>query len=192
MTRVEPAMGPTEAAPLCALLGAVLTQTDAAELAEMLDELAFGAWAEPPVRTLLEGMRQALPQDPEELEREYVRLFLNPFGALCPLWQSAYDDPPQLMGESHHSALSWYRQKGLQPRLGNQPADHAGYLLMFYARLLDSGEAPEELERFRKQHLDWAAGLLRAIRDQTRLEFYRQAAALGLHLLSSQSHHEPD
>lgn len=118
----------------------------------------------------------ALAIDPLDLEREYVRLFLDPGGAPCPLWQSAHgleSDSPTLMGHSHSSALAFYREYRLEPARGSEPADHAGLLLLFAGVLLKRGIAEEEFERFRIRHLDWIRDLAQRIAAETLLEFYR-------------------
>ncbi|MCL5744555.1 MAG: molecular chaperone TorD family protein, partial [Acidobacteria bacterium] len=45
-----------------------------------------------PWSDVLSSMEAALRDDSGELEKEYVRLFLNPAGALLPPWQSAYGE----------------------------------------------------------------------------------------------------
>jgi TorA maturation chaperone TorD len=112
--------------------------------------------------SLYAGLAQSLlqaPADDPAAEREYYRLFLSPEGAPCPPWQSIYmtaeGEQSRLMGSAHHSALQWYRRYGFEPALDNEPADHIGLLLLFYARLL-STDAPEpELAAFEAQHLAW-------------------------------------
>lgn len=126
------------------------------------------------------GMGQSLlappPGDPEA-EREYVRLFLSPEGAVCPPWQSVYmaaeGESPRLLGPAHHSALDWYRRYGAEPSAGSEPADHAGLLLLFYARLLDSGEPHATLEAFRRDHLDWLPRFASKLATEARLPVYQ-------------------
>jgi putative dimethyl sulfoxide reductase chaperone len=99
------------------------------------------------------------PTDDPAAEREYYRLFLSPEGAPCPPWQSIYmaaeGEQPRLMGPAHHSALQWYRRYGFEPVLENEPADHIGLLLLFYARLLTADTPESELAAFEAQHLAW-------------------------------------
>lgn len=128
-------------------------------------------------------LEEALSGDPVDLEREYVRLFLSPEGAVCPLWQSANADPPQLMGASHHSALAWYRSEGIEPSRTGEPADHAGLLLAFYAKLLDAGAGTERLEAFRLQHLAWLAPVCDTLLERARHPFYRLLAELTRDLI---------
>jgi TorA maturation chaperone TorD len=174
----------TEIAPLLySFLGTALVRSDAVALRELLAELTPEVGHGDPICERIDSMADTIPLDPEDLEREFVRLFLDPAGSRCPPWQSAYDTPPQLMGASHVRALEWYRAEGVQPKSKAEPADHAGYLLLFYSRLLEAGKEADVLARFRADHLDWITSLLRSIDDQTRLPFYRELAGFGLALL---------
>jgi TorA maturation chaperone TorD len=118
---------------------------------------------------------------------EYTRLFLSPQGAPCPPWQSIYlaeeGEKPRLMGRSHHSALAWYRRYGFEPVLDNEPADHLGLLLVFYAHLLGSGESDETLSKFEAEHLAWASRFIAKLREHARHPAYVQLAEdLAQHL----------
>ncbi|MBS1828127.1 MAG: molecular chaperone TorD family protein [Acidobacteria bacterium] len=122
---------------------------------------------------------EALNVEPLDLEREYVRLFLSPGGAICPPWQSVYAKEQEaglLMGDAHSSALSFYREYGMAPSHGSEPADHAGLLLLFAGMLLDQGVPEDEFERYRIRHLEWIGELARRIEAETRIEFYRLLA----------------
>ncbi|MCL6544512.1 MAG: molecular chaperone TorD family protein [Bryobacteraceae bacterium] len=163
---------------LYALAGLALLETSESQLRQLIAELAEEAESEGHAAELYPSLLASLPEQPGALEREYVRLFLDPTGTLCPLWQSAYDEPRQLMGDSHFAALDWYRRHGLQTRHSNEPADHAAYLLMFYGRLLEEGADGETLRRFRQEHLRWIGLLAAKIQTETRLEFYRVLAGL--------------
>lgn len=121
---------------------------------------------------------------PEAAEIEYTRLFLSPGGAPCPPWQSAHDPEPRLMGPAHHSALEWYRRYGTEPALSNEPADHLGLLLLFYAQLLAGEEEEAVLKQFRAQHLDWAVGLLQQMRDEARHPLHLALARAALAFIS--------
>lgn len=129
------------------------------ELARELEEPAF-----------LEDLETSA----EELEIEYNRLFLSPEGAVCPPWQGAHTEDDRLMGESHLSALEWYRRYGSQPQASNEPADHIGLLLLFYSRLLDSGAAPGEVEAFRRRHLSWIPAFCATVEREARHPFWRR------------------
>lgn len=126
--------------------------------------------------------RALLVPDPE-VEVEYNRLFLNPLGAPCPPWQSVYEpsegDIPQMLGLAHHSALDWYRQYGVEPASDSEPADHAGLLLLFYAKLLMEEAEDQTLALFRSQHLSWLSAFFLQVETESRIAFFRD---LGLEL----------
>jgi putative dimethyl sulfoxide reductase chaperone len=126
------------------------------------------------------GLGQALlapPGDDEGAAREYVRLFLSPQGAACPPWQSVYMAPegeaPRLMGAAHHGALVWFRRHGFEPAGEGEAADHAGLLLLFYARLLDAGQPRSTLEAFRREHLEWLPRFAEKLAAEARHAHYR-------------------
>lgn len=130
---------------------------------------------------------RALLQPSPGLEKEHVRLFLSPVGALCPPWQSVYEpdegETPRNLGAAHHSALQWYRKHGMEPAAETEPADHAGLLLVFYAGLLDSGAPDEEIEEFRQRHLAWLPGFLAQVQAETHATEYRELAESVIRLL---------
>lgn len=82
------------------------------------------------------------------------------------------------MGDAHFAALEWYRRHGLQAHCGNEPADHAAYLLMLYGRLLEDGVDEAVLPRFCQEQLAWIGLLAAKIRSETRRDFYRVLADL--------------
>ena len=118
-------------------------------------------------------LRQILEATPD-LEQEYVRLFLNPAGSPCVPWQSAHEAERKLMGEAHTSALEWYARYGAVPAAGNNPADHVGLLLMFYAQLMVSGAHADELQRFSANHLSWIPEFGASVAAESRIAFYRE------------------
>ncbi len=121
------------------------------------------------------------PPGDADAEREYVRLFLSPQGALCPPWQSIYmaeeGETPRLMGPAHHGALAWYRRFGFEPAIESEPADHAGLLLLFYAHLLQSDAGDEDLAGFSAAHLNWLSRLAARLRASTSDPAYLEVAA---------------
>lgn len=168
---------PGDLAVWFAAVGRVLASPDAAAgFREMAEGLAARANAGPAVREELAALWAEFPGDPLEAHREYVRLFLSPGAAPCPLWQSAHGDEPQLMGPSHHSAIEWYRSEGIEPGVENEPADHASLLLVFFAHLLDSGAPAEWIQRYWREHLAWLPKVLAGIERDTRLPFYARLA----------------
>lgn len=126
---------------------------------------------------LPEGERYgAVLPEREELLREHTRLFFAPEGAPCPPWQSVHGEEPTVMGSSHHSAMEWYRAAGVEPAEETEPADHAGLLLSFYARMVEAGAGEEERASFRAQHLEWLPAFCDALEAHARLEFFRMLA----------------
>jgi TorA maturation chaperone TorD len=156
--------------------------------------LAFAgrAFLEPDIETLRQSLKQlrALDQDhgpsTAALERaleesgdpfgiEYVRLFLDPAGAPCPPWQSAWGPDGRLMGTPHLGALDWYRRFGFAPSLENEPADHIGLLLLFASYLISHMEE-NALASFAEEHLDWIPRFCESLSANARLDFYRLVA----------------
>lgn len=112
---------------------------------------------------------------PDAAGVEYVRLFLSPIGAVCPPWQSVYGPEGHLLASEHHSALAWYRRFSVEPQSDAEPADHAGLLLLFYARIL--GEAGEDdLRQFREEHLAWLPKFLISLAQEARHPLYLSVA----------------
>jgi TorA maturation chaperone TorD len=120
-------------------------------------------------------LRAALDDDPDELRKDYIRLFLSPSGARCLPWQSAHSEPPELMGPPHASALAWYRSAGFEPQARNDPADHVGLLLLFGARILQTGSG--RFADFRREHLAWTAAFCAAVQSNANCQFYRELGA---------------
>lgn len=117
---------------------------------------------------------EILETQAEGLEQDYNRLFLNPLGTPLPPWQSANEEEARLMGEAHLSALEWYQRFGVTPQLAQDPADHIGLLLLFYARLLE--EAPETAGAFRARHIDWIPEFCSKVEEEAHHPFLRLLA----------------
>lgn len=126
-----------------------------------------------------------LPPAADDLEREYVRLFLRPRGETISLWQSSYEaEVPQLMGEAHDSAVAWFRRYGWETRRPNEPADHLGLLLQFFA-YLEFAEPEAGLRwEFQERHLWWVPAACGRIRTLTREPFYRELAELTVRTIA--------
>jgi TorA maturation chaperone TorD len=120
------------------------------------------------------GFGEALSAAP--LEPEFNRLFLNPAGTPCPPWQSAHGTERRLMGEPHLQALDWYRRCGVEPAATNDPADHIGLLLLFYAALLEAGAEESERQAFARDHLAWVPAFCDSVKAETKHVFYRLLA----------------
>ncbi len=118
---------------------------------------------------------------PGLVRQEYTRLFLNPAGVECYLWQSVHAVEPRLFGPPHHSTLEWFRRYGAESHLANQPADHLGLLLLFYARLIENGEPEEITAAFFREHIAWAAEFASKLKQITGHPLY---LALARELLS--------
>ena len=130
---------------------------------------------------------RALAISSVQMERESVRLFYHPAGAPCAPWQSVHSDEGVLMGRTHHDAMAWFRQAGLEPRTDTEPADHIGLLLTFYGRLLVEADVdPEQIEQFREQHLLWLRSFCSRLHEASRLEFFRLLSDLVGMLLHSE------
>jgi TorA maturation chaperone TorD len=148
-----------------AFTGSAFLSPDADRVLEMAAELGDPG--------LLEAASSAGP-----LELEYNRLFLSPSGSLCALWQSAWVPEKHLMGEPHLRALDWFRRYDVEPAASNDPADHVGLLLLFYARLLDAGAPVGDRCGFARDHLAWVPGFCDQVTEETRHPFYRLLAGM--------------
>ena len=166
-----------------ALAGNALLSPGGADLAARVRALREQLWVAAAMREELRLLADDLAADESEWRREHVRLFLDPAGAPCPPWQSLYSDDPRLMGDSHASALDWYRRESVQPCLENEPADHAGLLLMFLSHLLDVGAPLESVRGFYRDHLQWLEDYLPRLERTTRLPLFARVARVTATLL---------
>ncbi len=147
-----------------AFAGSAFLCNDPARLIELAGELGDS------------GVLQALEAAPASIEPEYNRLFLNPAGSPCALWQSAHVADGRLMGEPHLHALEWYRRYDVEPAAASDPADHVGLLLLFYARLLAAEAPAEERSAFAAGHLAWIPAFCESVLVETKHPFYRLLA----------------
>ena len=154
----------TETAAKFAFAGHAFLRPEPAHLAALARELGDPAFVE------------AIEQSPGALEPAYNHLFLNPGGTPCPPWQSAHAGEGRLMGEPHLRVLEWFRRYGIEPRAMNDPADHIGLLLLFYAELLRLGVEEVDLEVFRREHLAWIPAFCECVAREGRHPFYRLLA----------------
>lgn len=147
--------------PMLTLAGQVLLRSDTRAIA--VPDAPAGALADEVL------LAQAAP---EAAELEYNRLFLDPLGASCHLWQSVHTDQPRLLGPAHHSALDWFRRYGAEPQNTAEPADHLGLLLLFCARLIEAGEPAETVGAFMGEHIAWAAAFASKLQQEARHPLY--------------------
>ncbi len=163
-----------------AFLARALLGTHAGELAALARQLpkVAASFSSAELAALLET-------DPIAIEKEYVRLFFNPQGSPCLLWQSARGEEARLMGASHAGALAWFRRFGAEPRSSNEPADHAGLLLAFWSHLLENPTAPEEVRAFYQEHVVWMNELADDLDRHARHPFYMALAQLIREILAA-------
>lgn len=143
-----------------AFTGSAFLCSDAARLLELARELDD------------RGVIEALEAAPLAIEPEYNRLFLNPAGSPCALWQSAHTGERRLMGEPHLSALDWYRRYHVEPAVASDPADHIGLLLLFFARLLETEASDHERAAFAAEHLAWIPRFCESVSANTQHPFF--------------------
>lgn len=166
-------------------VGRAFLSANVPELARLLRELRNTVQPMTPLASQLERMDRALTAGAAaELQSEHARLFLDPKGAPCPPWQSAYADEPQPLGPAHRSALAWFRAVGIEPKNADQPADHAGLLMAFYGTLVEVGADPEIRAAFYEEHLAWMPQFLDRVIAEARHEFYRALAEAAAGLLA--------
>lgn len=156
------------------LAGACLLAPDPNTLKAPLESLRETTWGEEAGR-LLQWLETG---DPLDLQREFVRLFLSPTGAVLPPWQSARDDPPRLMGPAHESAARWFARWGVAPRAPGEPADHLGLLLNFAGFLLEQAASAEDLAAFHQDHLAWVPAFCERMAAEARHPFLVHLAIL--------------
>lgn len=168
-----------------ALAGNALLSPGGVGLVKRVGTLREQSWVSAAMREELGLLAADLAAGESEWRREHVRLFLNPAGAPCPPWQSLDSADPRLMGDSHTSALDWYRRESVQPCLENEPADHAGLLLMFLSHLLDAGSPPECVRDFYRDHLKWLENYLPRLERATRLPMFARVARVTAALLET-------
>ncbi len=157
------------------MAGAGFLSPDANVLKAPLDSLRETEWGEEASR-LLQWLESG---DPLDLQREFVRLFLSPTGAVLPPWQSAREDPPRLMGPAHESATRWFARWGVAPRTPGEPADHLGLLLNFAGFLLEQEASAEELAAFHQDHLTWVPAFCERVAAEARHPFLAHLASLA-------------
>lgn len=138
-------------------------------------------------------------QCPDELLKEYSRLFIGPFQLDAPPFGSVYlESGGRLMGASTAEVSDLYRQCGLDlsPDFKNPP-DHVAAELEFLAYLYyreNNGQEAKETDFFREQrerfllcHIGaWFPDLDENIKEHSQLDFYCELSQLTRQLLQEE------
>jgi TorA maturation chaperone TorD len=125
------------------------------------------------------------PVDIDELQQDYLRLFVGLGTPLAPPWESAWASDARLVFQRETLDVRyWYRSAGLQvAALHRQPDDHIGLELEFVGRLRERHE-PETAAAFAREHpLTWADRWAAAVNEHARHPFYPALAKEALLLL---------
>ncbi len=131
----------------------------------------------------------------------HARLFVGPYGAHAPPYESHYRDPRgRLMGEVSQQVAAAYAEAGLVPREG--PRDAPDHLLselefMYYLRLQEASVAAppwgERRRRFWGRHLSrWLPRVVASMRaDPAPHPVYRDLARLAHEVVALEAAAEP-
>lgn len=118
----------------------------------------------------------------DKLVTDYQDLFVGVNGVVkAPVWESIYTScEPIMFQQSTLDARQWYARFGLKiEKLYNEPDDHAGQILMFFAYLLSNEENKEEAEVFFKNHIDsWINEFADNIIRSAETDFFKGIAYL--------------
>ncbi|MFH1912893.1 MAG: molecular chaperone TorD family protein [Pseudomonadota bacterium] len=98
---------------------------------------------------ILGGLQAARPADLDELESEYVRLFIAAGGGVAaPLYESCHTGTtPRVMGESALSMARRLAEAGLEPAgQANEPPDHLATEIEYLYHLLATGWTRDDPE----------------------------------------------
>jgi len=96
---------------------------------------------------ILEDLQAARPADPDDLESEYVRLFIAAGGGVAaPLYESCHTGgKPRVMGESALAMAARLAGDGLEPAgQANEPPDHLATEIEYLYHLLAAGWTRDE------------------------------------------------
>jgi len=171
----EQALEHHQLAPILGVLVATLSG-QGFEVAKNSLDAAAAAHLPPFWAGWVQRLRQALVvAGPQGLEAEYVRLFLNPRGALCPPWEGAWQEEPRLFGPRHEGVLRWARQLGLEPReYLRESADHVSHELGLLGLML-TGQVPEEdIAAFWQEHIaSWVPSFAAKLQEQANAPFFQ-------------------
>ncbi len=143
--------------------------------------------------------------DPEELLKDYARLFVGPFQLLAPPFGSVYlDEEGRLMGDSTMDAMRFYQLAGLDMAQDfKMPPDHVvaelEFLYCLYAAEMQQAEDnPEQAETFAglrreffRQHIGrWGRDFAAKVEGSASTDFYRLLGRLTARLLELEEERE--
>lgn len=118
----------------------------------------------------------------DKLVSDYQDLFVGVNGVVkAPVWESIYTScEPIMFQHSTLDARQWFARFGLKvEKLYNEPDDHAGQLLMFFAYLLSNEETKNEVEEFFKSHIaNWINEFADNIIKSAETDFFKGTAYL--------------
>ena len=118
----------------------------------------------------------------DKLVSDYQDLFVGVNGVVkAPVWESIYTScEPIMFQHSTLDARQWFARFGLKvEKLYNEPDDHAGQLLMFFAYLLSNEETKKEADEFFKTHINnWINEFADNIIKSTETDFFKGTAYL--------------
>lgn len=118
----------------------------------------------------------------DKLVSDYQDLFVGVNGVVkAPVWESIYTScEPIMFQHSTLDARQWFARFGLKvEKLYNEPDDHAGQLLMFFAYLLSNEETKNEADEFFKTHINnWINEFADNIIKSAETNFFKGTAYL--------------
>ncbi len=127
-----------------------------------------------------------------ELQQDYARLFVGPFGVFAPPYGSVYlERERRVHGDSTADVMRRYREEGLRPTL-KEPADHVAleleymYLLVFLQMEADEAGDHEIARRYLEKQYDflrthlaaWMPQFLEQVAEKAETDFYDCVATL--------------
>ena len=181
-------MNAEQRADVYRVLGALVLECPASDLlaalasSKTLYVLGEGA-GEGQLRDALEFMVAQLDGGREAfgpIRRDHIALFVGPTKKLAPPWESVYRSADRIvMQEQAIEVLRAYATQRIGfERMGESPADHAGFELEFVSiligRSMRSGKAREALTTFLADHLlAWVPAWSADIRKHAKTSFMR-------------------
>ena len=118
----------------------------------------------------------------DRLVADYQDLFVGVNGVVkAPVWESIYTScEPIMFQRSTLDVRQWYARFGLKiEKLYNEPDDHAGQVLMFFAYLLSNEENKNDAEEFFKTHINnWINEFADNIIKSAETDFFKGMAYL--------------